>query len=149
MKYKLVLVLFCVCLLFMGVYTDQPGALADPGDNLRLKFVDETNTPVPLRVELINEKGEGIIAPDAMPVLRAKRNGGDLKEASRLLTVEQIKGKMVTKVENWFTGTRQFYSTGYNQLTVPPGSYTLRVFKGNEYKRRSFTLNVKEGRVLE
>ena len=59
MKYKLVLVLFCVCLLFMGVYTDQPGALADPGDNLRLKFVDETNTPVPLRVELINEKGEG------------------------------------------------------------------------------------------
>ena len=131
MKYKLVLVLFCVCLPFMGVYSDQTGALADPGINLRLKFVDETNTPVLLRVELINEKGEGVIAPDAMPVLRAKRNGGGLKEASRLLTVEQIKGKMVTKVENWFTGTRQFYSTGFNQLNVPQGSYTLRFFKVN------------------
>ncbi len=46
---------------------------------------------------------------------------------------------------NPYTGTRQFYADGTAELTLPPGSYRLRVAKGLEWRRIERTFEVRAG----
>jgi len=53
------------------------------------------------------------------------------------------------RVENPYTQTTQFYSTGNSILSLPPGSYTLKVFKGIEYRVQAREVRVEVGKTAE
>ncbi len=52
---------------------------------------------------------------------------------------------MSKEVENLFTATKQFYSSGGSEIIVPPGSYTVKVYKGFEYRVGTSEFSVSAG----
>lgn len=50
------------------------------------------------------------------------------------MTLEEALSELSKKVENPFTGTTQFYCTGVSEISLPPGTYGLKVYKGIEYR---------------
>lgn len=99
---------------------------------LRLSIVDaQTGKPTPARVEVIDASNTGRIATDAL------RFGGDcdMSDAGAgYVTRESALKGFKDHLDNPYTGTLQFYSTGESSIQVPPGMVRVRVFKGPEYK---------------
>ena len=50
------------------------------------------------------------------------------------LTLEEALSELSKEVENPFTGTTQFYCTGASEISLPPGTYGVKVYKGIEYR---------------
>ena len=101
---------------------------------------------LPARVELLDEEGQGYIAGDALPV------GGDCdttQEAPAWLTLERAVALQSKKVKNSFTGTDQFYSVGKSEISLPPGNYKLKVYKGIEYERQTREVHIRPGETTE
>ena len=94
---------------------------------LKLTIADaDSGQLTPARVELLDKEGHSYIAEDALPV------AGDCdvpQEEPARLTLERAVALLSKKVENPYTGTDQFYSVGQSKVSLPPGSYKLRVFK--------------------
>jgi hypothetical protein len=106
---------------------------------LDLAISDKPGGPAtPARVELLDAAGKAYVADDAILVGpgypdRVAPWQGDLARALSYLA---------RPIDNPYTRTTQFYSTGTSRITLPAGTYRLRVFKGIE-----FTLETREVRI--
>ena len=114
---------------------------------LKLTIADpDSGQPTPARVELLDKEGHSYIAEDALPV------DGDCdtaQEEPARLTLERAVALLSKKVENPYTGTDQFYSVGNSKVSLPPGSYKLRVFKGVEYEAQTREVEIQSGETTE
>jgi hypothetical protein len=124
------LVLRSITLAIIGLAACTLGPSGrDQRGTLSLSIVDgSTGQPTPARVEVIDGLGNAHVAEDALLVGqgytdRAHPWEGNAEDALALLSRD---------VENPYTLTTQFYSTGTSRLSLAPGRYELRVFKGIE-----------------
>ncbi len=130
-----------LCLLLPLAGCAPPDASRPPPENgeLTLVILDaSTREAVPARVELLDARGKGHVARDALPVLR---------EAPRPRSTAPIDSKfeVTRRFPNPQTGTDQFYSTGRSSLSLPPGTYRLGVWKGLEYRQVRTKLGIAAG----
>ena len=105
--------------------------MSNNNQTLRLTLLDEdSRTPVPARVEVVDTDGRSYIAKDALPT------GGDWvpHDEAAWLSLEESLAVLGKEVENPFSGTKQFYSSGQSILELPVGDYIVRAFKGLEYE---------------
>ena len=115
---------------FLGTAACSTGVERQQGQ-LELSITDGPGgSPTPARVELSDAKGTTYIAEDAIPVGpgypdRVAPWKGDLARAVSFMS---------RSIENPYTRTKQFYSTGISSISLPPGTYKLRVYKGIEYQ---------------
>jgi len=136
MRTLLALVLFSLAEL-SGASPGQTGT-----GELRLSVSDaEVRAPTPARVELLDASGKPYVADDALLVgpgyqERAVPWQGDFDKAVGLLS---------RKIDNPFTQTTQFYTKGSSVVTLPPGEYRLRIFKGIEYRMETRELRIAAG----
>ncbi len=114
-----------------------PGGQA--GGRLNLRVTDGASGPgTPARVELLGSDGRAWIADDALLVGPGY--------ADRVIPwegdIERAKTFLARGIENPFTRTTQFYTSGSSTVPLPAGRYRLRIYKGIEYKlgRREFEL---------
>lgn len=131
-----------VCMLAVGILAQEPGPREGKPATLKLVIVDEgTGKPTPVRVELLDEHGQPHVAEDALLI------GGDLKdrEVPWKGTLEQALAELSRRTTNANTGTVQWYSGGQSQLSLVPGTYRLKVYKGLEYKVHSQEVRVAVG----
>ncbi len=138
--FTVLLVPIAICL----VIWNSGFAQADPKPGiLKLSIVDaDSGQPTPARVELLDKEGHSYIAEDALPV------DGDCdtaQETAAWLTLERAVALLAKKVENPYTGTDQFYSVGNSRVSLPPGTYKLRVFKGVEYQAQTREVHIRSG----
>lgn len=122
-----------------GGQTDELGIL-------KLSILDgETGQPTPARVELLDEQGQPYFADDALLV------GGDSgdHDVPWTGTVEEAKAFFRKTIANNYTGTEQFYTNGACQVSLPGGTYNIRVFKGIEYHVLAEQIQVAAGRATE
>ena len=114
---------------------------------LKLSILDAgTGQSTPARVELLDEQGQSYIAEDALPV------DGDCntdREKPAWLTLEQSVALLSKKLSNPYTGTDQFYSVGSSEISLPPGTYQLRVMKGIEYKMQEREVQILPGETTK
>src|SRR4030095_16637661 len=101
--------------------------------------------PTPARVELVDDKGMPYLAQDALRVGpgytdRVVPWKGNFDEALALLP---------RSIENPFTRTTQFYSSGRSNIELPAGTFKLRVYKGIEYKLWVHEVQIQAGRTVE
>ncbi len=102
-----------------------------------LHVVDEAGVETPARVELLDAEGRAHFAPDALPVHR---------ECVLAPLPEWLAPLQQSRhIYNPYTGTDQFYIDGTAHLSLAPGSYRLRAFRGPEYRRTEQTLEVAAG----
>ena len=95
---------------------------------------DEAGAETPARVELLDAEGRAHFARDALPV---RRECVLAPLAEWLAPLQQSR-----HIYNPYTGTDQFYVDGTAHLSLPPGTYRLRAFRGPEYRRTEQTLEV-------
>jgi hypothetical protein len=91
----------------------------------------------PARIELVDAAGKAWIASDAITMT---------KECFAAPPPEWLKPLVETRsIFNHYTGTHQFYTAGHASVSLPPGSYALRVFKGNEFRTARRTIEITSG----
>ncbi len=120
-------------------------AQGNPGI-LRLSIVDKASGKItPARIELLDEKGSGYVAADALPVR------GDCvdRQAPLQLTLERAVALLSKKIDNPHTGTIQFYSVGNSEVSLPAGSYQLKAFKGIEYLIQKREIHIQSGKTVD
>lgn len=108
----------------------------------------ETGTAVPARVEVRGADGRYVVADDALPYgadCRMSEPGAGLLDDAA--SVQPFDGRL--EIENPYTGSTQFYSTGRSTLTLPPGTASVRVFKGSEYEVGKVDVDVPESGTVE
>ncbi len=126
--------------LLVACASPETQRLAKGESELTLVIVDAaTREPVPARVELLDETGRGHVARDALPIL--------IVRDSR--TSVNVRFRASRRFPNPQTGTDQFYSTGRSTLSLPPGRYRLRIWKGLEYRSVSQQLQVPPGERIQ
>ena len=122
------------------------GVAANEGSSLKLSIVDAASgQPSPARVEVLDAAGKAYVAADALlvgPGYSDRKNPwkGNLGQALALLT---------KRVENPYTRTTQFYSTGNSRVVLPPGSYQLKFYKGTEYEVQSRSVQIHADENIE
>jgi hypothetical protein len=95
---------------------------------LKLTVVDElTGKPTPARLELLDDQGKAYVADDALV----------------------FSGPSTQKIRDPYHGADQFYCTGKAQVSLPPGAYKLRAFKGNEYRVTAQEIQIKADQESE
>jgi hypothetical protein len=98
---------------------------------LELEILDKTTgKTVPARVEIRASDGMYHVAEDALPV------GGDCDtsdEGAGYIDLGSTLDGFKQEVENPYTRTTQFYSTGNSRVKLTAGNATIRVFRGPEY----------------
>jgi hypothetical protein len=119
----------------------------DNWSTLRLSVVDtQTGKQTPARVEIIDASDNGRVATDSL------RYGGDCDMSDTgagFITRESALEGFKDRLENPYTGTLQFYSTGESSTQVSPGIVRVRVFKGPEYKVSKHEIEVPRGETVE
>ena len=133
-----------------------PAAFAQPNPrpgSLQLTVLDAASRqPTPARVELLDKQGESYVARDALPV------GGGLRTALRqyypgrrpAMDTGTSGGPINEKSPqplHW--GPRSFYSLGKSVISLPPGTYELKVFKGVEYRIQAREIAVRPGETTK
>ena len=140
----------------------------EPPGILKIMIVDEaTGNPVPARLEVLDDEGQGQIADDALLV--GSQHPGTYTKAT---TKNENSGKeLFLQREGWnleFIGTleewkeglnrtagragefaHQFYSQGSSTLSVKPGRYRIRVLKGFEYSVAKQQVTVRSAETTE
>ena len=121
-------------------------AAQDAHGTLRLSIVDGVSgQPTAARVEVLDADGAAHIATDALlvgPGYSGRGNPwtGNLDRALALLS---------GSVDNPYTRTTQFYSTGQSRLLLPPGTYKLRIYKGTEYEVQARSVKIDVGKGVD
>lgn len=140
----LIVAVFASLILAAAYQTGSPGSL-------ELTITDD-GQPAPARVELLDSAQKGYIAEDAVPT------GGDCSNCSGIREcpgippdiLERVLRKQSKTMANYYAGTNQFYSTGKSRLvSLPAGSYRLRVYKGFEFQVVERTLRIRAGENLQ
>lgn len=115
-------------------------ALPPPAEatELTVRIIDQlSKSLVPARIELVSESGEVVTADDAIPLTR---------ECVFAPMPEWLRQRSPSMIKNPFTGTTQHYITGVGRyLDIKPGSYSLRVFKGPEYRISELGFEIGDG----
>jgi hypothetical protein len=110
---------------------------------LKLVVIDEeTGQPTPARVEILDAQNKAYLAEDALLI------GGDGpvdREVPWKGTLEEHLASLTRKITNRYTGTDQFYAGGSCRVSIPAGTYRVRVFKGLEYHVPTERVHVKAG----
>ena len=94
----------------------------------------------PARVELLPAEGDADDAPvpdDALPVVI------ECGLAPLPAWLEQTNRSR--RIHNPYTGTDQFYLAGHTTMDLAPGAYTLRVYKGPEYRVSRHRIEIRSG----
>ena len=65
------------------------------------------------------------------------------------MTLEEALSGLSKRVENPFTDTTQFYCTGASEISLPPGTYRLNVYKGIEYRASLGEVEMASGKRVE
>jgi hypothetical protein len=121
-------------------------AAQDQRGTLNLSIVDDTSgQPTPARVEVLDAEDASYVAEDALlvgPGYSDRENpwNGNLDKALSLLS---------RSVENPYTRTTQFYSTGNSRLSLPAGTYKLRLYKGTEYEVEAREAKIQSGQSID
>jgi len=109
----------------------SPTGDADTG-MLELRIIDSsTGAPTPARVEILGSDGDCHVASDALRV------GGDCDMSDAGAGYTDLRSTLAgfsDRIENPYTGSTQFYSSGSSRVELPPGIARVRVFKGSEYE---------------
>src|SRR5262245_45358104 len=111
---------------------------------LNLSLVDaSTNEQVPARVEVLDKDGRSFVADDALLI------GGDCIDRDDPWegTLEQALRELTPRLTNLHTGTDQFCTAGACRLSLPPGDYRIRVFRGLEYRVATRELVARAGQT--
>lgn len=139
---KLLQSLFWVLIFNTALLYGQPQQ-----GTLELTIVDvSTGEAVPARVEILGSDKEYHVAEDALFV------GGDCDMSDEGAGLVDLKTTLATfsqKIENAYTKTTQFYSTGNSKILLPTGSATIRVFKGPEYKMGSLKVEIEAEKTIQ
>jgi len=118
----------------------DPQRSPDEDGELTLVILDaSTKEPVSARVELLDAAGKGHVAGDALPILITQGRVGAAVNSTFTVT---------RKFPNPRTKTDQFYSTGSSTLSLPPGDYHLRIWKGLEYRVVRTPLRITAGKDM-
>ncbi len=138
-----------VLLLMVAAPCPNPLFAQQPSGTLRLSIDDaKTGQPVPARVEIRGADGAYYVAEDALPASGDCSMGdpgsGPVDQAA---SVEEFFDRF--RVDNPYTGTSQFYSTGQSSVRLPAGTATIRVFKGPEYKVSAEKIEIADGATVE
>jgi hypothetical protein len=113
-------------------------ACSPPAGRLELSILADGKA-TPARVELLNAEGEGQTSPDGLKTVF---------ECLAAPPPEWLQpGIESREIFNLYTGTTQFYAAGHAALDLSPGSYELRVFKGNEFRTLRRTLEIEAGKT--
>ena len=123
---------------------------AKKAGRLELTFVDEDGqTVIPVRVEIVNiASGRGEIShKDALRV--GMRDVFDREDMSKPLSPKESATFVKNKIWNPFYKQTQFYSLGTTKVGLYVGDYTLRVFRGAEYKTYEDKFTIEDGKTLE
>ena len=127
--------------LLLGPLACAPGEEPPPEGSVELTLVvldGETGEPVPARVELLDTYGKVHVAEDALPILVwDDPERAEPAIASRFVTSRTLRNPQ--------SGTDQFYSTGRSTLSLAPGDYHLRIWKGPEYRLVETWLQIEAG----
>jgi hypothetical protein len=120
-----------------------------PGGHIGLTIVDAGSGQItPARVEILDESGRSHVAPEA---LKVAGDCGWLPVHNWIPWAAQwqMRWALRAAVANPFTGTSQFYLTRPTRMPLAPGRYTLRVFKGTEYKVLKREVEVRHGKSTD
>ena len=63
--------------------------------------------------------------------------------------MKEARGELSRKFSNIHTGTDQFYTSGTCRLSLPPGDYRVRVYKGLEYRVETKEIWIRPGRTQD
>jgi hypothetical protein len=121
------------------------GCEGQTGAVLELTVIEaRSGTVTPARIELLDEAGAGHVPSQALAV------AGDcgwlpihnwIPGAARV----QMRRALSSEVRNPFTGSSQFYLAEPAAMRLPAGRYTVRAFKGIEYKVAEAEIEVRDG----
>ncbi len=120
-------------LILAGLAARNSHFKSAPSENgtLKLSIVDEGSSKhIPARVEVLDKEGRAYVAEDAM-------------------SIEQPMVLLKKREFNPYTRTEQFYSDGTSRLSLPEGTYGLRIFKGIEYQMQMREVNIQNGKTTE
>ena len=135
-----------VVLVALGACS-APRPTHEASGRLQLTIQDaETGEVIPARIEVRDANGAYHVAEDALPV------GGDCDmsdEGAGYLDVPSTLAGFSDRVDNPYTNSEQFYSDGTSTVSVPPGSVTVRVFKGPEYRVSVETMEIPASGTVE
>lgn len=134
------------CLVVFALASQQHAAQNEETCELKLIIEDAaTKQRTPARVEVLNEHGKSFIAEDAIPV------GGSCIDLEKPWqgTLSDAEKHRSRKVDNRYTNTEHFYSTGLSHLKLPPGVYRIKVRKGPEYRVHAQEVRLKAGQPLQ
>jgi len=123
---------------------------AKKAGRLELTIVDEDGQSViPVRVEIVNiASGRGEIShKDALRV--GMRDEFKREDMSKPLSPEKSASFVKNKIWNPFYKQTQFYSLGTTKVGLYVGDYTLRVFRGAEYKTYHDKFTIEDGKTHE
>ena len=114
-----------------------------PIGNVRLVTIDSsTNKMTPARVEVRGPDGKYHVADDAMRVGIARLDNNE-----KPLEFDNLDAYLATlrrRIRNAYAKSDQFYTSGECKLTLPVGSYRIRVVKGIEFKAVSRQIEVQD-----
>lgn len=106
-------------------------------ESVTIRFFDETaNSPIPVRVELIDSDNEAFFAENAIPITG---------ECALAPLPSWLSQPPPVSIDNPYTGTQQHYVNGTGRYKLEPGRYKLRAFRGSEYRitKREFSVTDK------
>lgn len=111
-----------------------------PRGSIELTILDaSTGKRLPARVEVRGAEGTYHVATDALRV------GGDCDmsdEGAGYTDLASTLAGFSDRIDNPYSGSIQFYSTGTSSLSLPVGTATVRVFRGPEYRVAEATVDV-------
>ncbi len=126
---------------------------------LNLLFVDGArDQPTSVRVEVLDRQPSGSSAVTAPPAVGSQSSvpfvlpsvyNGKAYFAEDAFSIEQPVSLLAKKLFNPYTRTDQFYADGHCTLSLPPGAYKLRVFKGIEYRVQAREVTIRAGETLK
>ncbi len=109
---------------------------------------------VPVRVEVQNKAGKNYCDAEGLWVeydLRTFDTGEYYQDAidnPTALTVEEAQTNWPRNLWNPFTRNTHYYVNGVSDLLLPPGDYTVRAYRGNEYKIAQTSITVAPGLIM-
>jgi hypothetical protein len=138
-----------VVLLSVAASSPSPLFAQDRAGTLRLSIHDAgTGDPVPTRIEIRGADGAYYVAEDALPAHGDCAMGDPGSgPVDRAASVAPFSDRV--RLDNPYTSTPQFYSTGRSSIRLPEGVATIRVFKGPEYKVGVAKIEIADGATLE
>lgn len=126
-------------LLLLAITLSHGANLYAQSTTLNIEIRDKgTGQIVPARVEVVDDKGNYFVAEDALLV------GGDCDmsdEGASLTDLKSTLKSFTDRIQNAYSNSTQFYSSGISKILLPKGIYTLSIFKGPEYNISHDTIN--------